>query len=103
VWWGEWPTTECAINGHQTFSFGRGKEGATLDSKGEEEEVERHSIPCRGGDQRVWGCGGAPAFGHEVAASRGGRRGGGAGSGASSLMEGGCGAGRRWRVGRVGQ
>jgi hypothetical protein len=31
---------ECAINGLQTFGFGRGKEGATPGSEGEEEEVE---------------------------------------------------------------
>jgi hypothetical protein len=60
---------ECTINGLQIFGFGRGKEGATLGSEGEEEEVERHLIPCRGGDRRAWGCGGTPAFGREVAAS----------------------------------
>jgi hypothetical protein len=72
-------------------------------SEEEEEEVERHSIPCRGGDRRAWGCSGAPAFGREVAAPLGGRRGGGAGSGASSLREGGRGAGRRRRAGQVGR
>jgi hypothetical protein len=56
---------ECAING-------RGKEGATPGLEGEVEEVERHSIPCRGGDQRAWGRNVMPAFGREVAASRGG-------------------------------
>jgi hypothetical protein len=40
---------ECAINGLQTFGFGREKEGAMLGLEGEEEEVKRHSIPCRGG------------------------------------------------------
>jgi hypothetical protein len=88
---------ECAINGLQTFGFGRGKEGATPGLEGEE-EVERHLIPCRGGDQRAWGRGGASAFGLEVAASRVGRRGGGAASGASSLREGGRG---RWHVARA--
>jgi hypothetical protein len=45
---------EYAINGLHTFSFGRGKEGAMLGSEGEEDEVERHSIPSRGGDRRAW-------------------------------------------------
>jgi hypothetical protein len=45
---------ECAINGLHTFGFGRGKEGATPGSEGEEDEVERHSIPSRGGDRRAW-------------------------------------------------
>jgi hypothetical protein len=40
-------------------------------------------------------------FDREVAASRAGRRGGGAGSGASSLREGGRGVGRRRHAGRV--
>jgi hypothetical protein len=39
--------------------------------EGGEEEVERHLIPCRGGNRRAWGCGGAPTFGREVEASRG--------------------------------
>jgi hypothetical protein len=34
--------------------------------KGEEEEIERHSIPSRGGDWRAWGRGSAPAFDREV-------------------------------------
>jgi hypothetical protein len=66
-------------------------------------EVERHLIPCRGGDRRAWGCGGAPVFGRELAASQGGRRGGGARSGASIVREGGRGAGHRRRAGWVGR
>jgi hypothetical protein len=67
-------------------------------SGGEEEEVERHSIMCRGGDWRAWGRGSAPVFGREVAASQGGRRGRGIENGASSLREGGRGAGCRRRA-----
>jgi hypothetical protein len=45
---------ECAINGLHTFGFGRGNEGVTPGSEGEEDEVEWHSIPSRGGDRRAW-------------------------------------------------
>jgi hypothetical protein len=72
-------------------------------SEGEEEEVEPHSIPCRGSDRRAWGRGGTPAFGREVATSRGAKRDGGVGSGASSLTERGRDVGCSRRVGQVGR
>jgi hypothetical protein len=69
--------------------LGGERRGVTPGSEGEEEEIERHSIPCRGGNRRAWGCSGAPAFSHEVAAS--------------ALREGSRGAGRRRHAGRVGR
>jgi hypothetical protein len=36
---------ECAINGFQTFIFGKGTEGVTLVTGGAEAELERRMIP----------------------------------------------------------